>query len=487
MFSKLCMAWVVLGGLVLLGPMAKGQDPSTGPQKPISPVGAEESTSRARQSDEGTLPAQEPKIIPDARPLAGAQNLALGAIAFNHVFLQPSFNVTTQAERFPDNSVLANGNNFQYLSYLTGRLGLNRTSGRSELLLDYTAGGTFSNNPIQGNAAIQNLDFSDTIHWGRWSQLFGDQFSYLSESPFGFGGLGGLNNLGIGLGNGAGGALGPSPSFRADLLPNQTILTVRSPRISNAVIAQTDYELSRRSSLTFVGSYGILKFMDGGLQDGRNVLFQAGFNHTLNRKDAVSVQYRFSEFMFPNQSERIDDHSMQLTYAKRIAGRLSWQAGAGPEVNVFRTPLAGSSTRVNWTFSSTLSYQRNVTSVGFNFNRFLSGGSGILQGAQTSQFEGFLNRSLGRNWDTGLSLGYSRNQSLQQTTPAANTISVDTWFATARVGRRFGRSGNLFFAYTAQKQSNISSVCLLSACGLNTMTHIVSVGYNWGLRPIVIE
>src|SRR5712692_9193486 len=137
MLHKLCMVWVVLGGLMLLGPMAKGQDPSNEPQKPIPPVGAEESTSATRQGDEGTVPAQEPKIIPDARPLAGAQNLALGAIAFNHVFLQPSFNVTTQAERFSDNSVLANGNNFQYLSYLTGRLGLNRTSGRSELLLDY--------------------------------------------------------------------------------------------------------------------------------------------------------------------------------------------------------------------------------------------------------------------------------------------------------------------------------------------------------------
>src|SRR5713226_8562030 len=333
MLRKLCMAWVVLGGLVLLGPMAKGQDPSTGPQKPIPPVGAEQSTSATRPGEEGTVRAQEPKVIPDARPLAGAQNLALGAIAFNHLFLQPSFNVTTQAERFPDNSVLANGNNFQYLSYLTGRLGLNRTSGRSELLLDYTAGGTFSNNPIQGNAAIQNLDFSDTIRWGRWSQLFGDQFSYLSESPFGFGGLGGLSFLGSGLGSGLGGVLGSSPSFRPDLLPNQSILTNHAPRISNAAIVQTDYELSRSSSLTFVGSYGVMRFIDAGFQDSSNVLVQAGYNHTLSRKNSVSVHYRYNVFLFSNVSQRIDDHTVQLTYGRKVTGRLSFRIGGGPQMD----------------------------------------------------------------------------------------------------------------------------------------------------------
>ncbi len=487
MLHKLSKVGIFCGGLILCVPMAGAQEPSSRPQKPIPPASSEDNRSEALQADEGTLATREPKIIPDSRPLAGAQNLTLGTIALDHSFLLPSFSVVTQVGTNANNYGPSNGTGVQSTSFLIGRLGLNRTSGRSELMLDYLGGGTLSNSQTQGNSVIQGLTMSDTIRSGRWSLLFGDDFSYLSESSFGFGGLGGLGFLGIGSGSGVGGDLGFNPSFRPDLLPNQTILTNRAPRISNTAVIQTDYALNRGSSVTFLGSYEILKFIDAGFFNSGDAIFQAGYNHTLSRKDSVSIFYRFSAFTFSNISQGIDDHNVQLTYARQIAGRVSFQIGGGPEISTFQTPLPGLGTRLNWTIASALNYQFRKTTVGFNFNRGLTGGSGILQGAETNQFQGLLSRSLTRNWDGALTSGFSRNQALRQTNPAASIIAPDAWFLTARVGRRFARSGSLFFDYTARRQSNIPSSSTFSAHGVHSLTHMVSVGYTWGIRPIVIE
>src|SRR4029077_5250186 len=203
------------------------------------------------------------EVVADTTPLSGAQNLTLGLPASGHSLLLPSFGISTQAQFNPYNSNQPNDPSVIGTTYLTGRLALSRSSGRSELSLDYTTGGSFSTDSTLGNSAIQNLHFSDSIHWGRWSMMIGDQFSYTPQSPFGFGGLGSLNTLGVGLGNG----VGSDPGFRNDFLPGQSILISGSSQISNSVIGELDYALGHRSSLTFAGSYGLLNFVDAGFQN----------------------------------------------------------------------------------------------------------------------------------------------------------------------------------------------------------------------------
>src|SRR5205085_491831 len=129
---------------------------------------------------------------PDTRPLAGAQNLSLGGQKSSHSFLFPSFGVTT-AVRF---NPYAGGPTAATTTYLSGRLGVNKISSHSELLVDYLAAGGFTNYANQNNSVVQSLDFSETIRGGRWSQMFGEQLTYLPASSFNFDGLGGLNGLG---------------------------------------------------------------------------------------------------------------------------------------------------------------------------------------------------------------------------------------------------------------------------------------------------
>jgi len=487
MSRKICLSGIVLSSLVLWVPLSNAQNPSAGAQQPLPTNSASLATApAAKEAATGFPVIEEQEVVADTTPLAGAQNLTLGLPPSVHSFLLPSFGISSQAQTNPYNSSQSGSPAVIESTYLTGRLALSRTSGRSSLSLDYLTGGSFSTDSNQGNSGIQNLHFSDMINWGRWSTMFGDQLSYTSQSPFGFGGLGGLNSLGVGLGNG----VGSNAGFRNDFLPGQSILITGSPQISNAAIGEVSYALNHRASLTFVGSFGLLDFVNAGFQNSSYATFQGGYNYLLDRKNSIAVFYRFNDFWYANPSQAfqgIQDHNVQMSFARRVTGRLSFQVGAGPDTRVYHAPLAGPSTLVTWTASSSLNYQYRHLAAGLTFNHSLTGGSGVFLGATTDLLSGSVSRTFNRDWDGAFTAGYSRNQPIQQTTPNANMISPQAWFVTARVNRHFVRYGSFFIAYSASGQSSLASVCTLPACTVSTLSSSVSIGYNWGLRPIVLE
>jgi hypothetical protein len=484
MLRKLCQYGIVFTGLALWVPLSLAQSTNGSAQQPIpanGPAGATASTAREAASGYPVMEVQD--VTEDTTPLAGAQNLTLGVPSFRHSFLLPSFGISSQGQINPYGPGQPNSPDLVGSTYLTGRLALNRSWERSNLSLDYLGGGSFSTDPNQGNAGIQSLRFSDTSHWGRWSVMFGDQLNYTAQSPFGFGGLGSLNNLGVDLAS----AGGSDPSFRDNFLPGQSILIDGSTQISNAAIGEVDYAISHRAFLTFAGSYGLLDFINAGFQNSSYAAFQGGYTYLLDRKNSIGVFYRFNDTMFPGFSQRIDDHSVQLTYARRIVSRLSFQVGAGPDAVIYKSPLAGSSTVANWTASTSLNYQYRHLFTGASYNHSVTGGSGLLTGAQTDLLSGYLNRAFNSDWEGSFWTGYSRNHVLEQTMPSAGNTAPRAWYATAQLKRRFVRYGTLFVAYSASGQSSLSSLCTLSACRVSSLTSTVSLGYNWGLRPIVLE
>jgi hypothetical protein len=447
----------------------------------VSAVRAQDSSDAPKPAMAGdnaaSIQSGAPIDVPDTRPLAGIQNLSLGTQTNSHSFLLPSFGVTTAVQFSPDRSV---GNSSPTTTtYLNGRLAINKTSSHSELLLDYLVGGGLSGNSNQGNTVIQNLDFSETIRGGRWSQTFGEQFSYLPAPSFNFGGLGGLNTLGVNLG-----AVGTTPGFRQDLIPNQSILINGAARISNATMAQTTYALGYRSSLIFFGAYGTLHFLDNGFQNSSSVSTGAGYNYLLSPLNSISVSYGFSRSMFSHIPGGADSHTVQVTFARRITGRLSFQVGAGPDIQMYSAPLAGPRTLWSWALNSALTYQLRNWGTGFNYGHSLTGGSGILPGAESDVFSGHATRGL-ENWQVSVSTGYSMNRALQQT--SSNVLTAKGWFAGTEVSRRFTNFGSFFVSYNISRQSGLGAVCSLAACNVNSVTQTVGVGYNWGLRPILLE
>ena len=423
---------------------------------------------------QSTMPAD----IPDTRPIAGVQNLSLGSQATSHSFLLPSFGVTTQVEFNPYNDSTG-GTSPTSATYLSGRLGVNKISSRSELLIDYLIAGGFSSYSNQGNSLVQSLDFSETIRGGRWSQTFGEAFSYLPSSSFNFGGMGGLGNLGVGLAS-----AGTTPGFRQDLVPDQSILTNGADRISNAVIAQTTYALGYRSSLNAFGTYSTLNFLSNDLQDSGTINAGVGYNYLLSPLNSMSVSYGFSRLMLSQLPAGPDSHSVLLSFARRVTGRLSFQIGAGPEVQLYSSPLEGSRTNLSWTMNSGLNYQLQNWGMGFNYNHSLTAGSGVLPGAETDLFSGHAWRKVA-NWQTSLNVGYSRNQALQQI--SIGTVTPQAWFAGVQVSRGFTSFGSIYISYNASRQSNLTTVCSAPACSTSGITQTISLGYNWGFRPIILE
>jgi len=486
MLNKFWITAVILGGLTLSVPLAKGQETSNGTQQPVPPIQPatnEENAAAPKPAASGLPITEQEPDVPDSHPLAGAQGLTLGSSAGNRNFLLPSLGVTTQLEVDKYNSSTAIKVQPNSATYLTGGLAVNRTSGGSQFLLDYLGGGTFSNTASPGNSVIQNLEFSEVNHWGRWSVMVGDHVSYTSQSPFGFGGLGGLGNFGVSPGNGE----GSSSGFRHGFLPDQSILINGPHQVSNAAIGQTDYALSHRSSLTFVGSYGILNFAESGFQNSTSVGLQGGYNYSLDRVNSIAVFYRFDDLSFPIVSERVKDHTAQFSYARRITGRMNFQVSAGPDILESKSPISGPNRTISWAASASFKQQYRLLAVGLTYDHYLTGGSGILVGAKTDLVAGSLDRTLNRNWHGAISVGYSRNQPLQGTNANASLSSPQAWFGSVRVSRQFVRYGSFFFAYGASKQSALASICSLPACNVASLIQTISVGYNWGLRPIALK
>jgi hypothetical protein len=451
--------------LVLCATAASAQDSGDAPKPAMA------------ASSASALDSDQPPDIADTRPLAGVQNLSLGSRS-SHSFLLPSFGVTS-ALQFNGYDTSAGTSSPQSTTYLSGRLGVNKISSRSELTVDYLAAGGFSSDSNQGSSVIQSLDFAETIRGGRWSETFGEALSYLPSSSFNFGGMGGLGNLGVSLG-----AAGTTSGFRQDLIPNESILTNGSARVNSATMVQTGYALGYRSSLSVFGSYGTLHFLNGGLQNNSTVTTGVGYNYLLSPLNSMSISYGFSTLMLPNLPRGPDSHSVLMSFGRRVTGRLSLQIGAGPDIQLFQSPLAGSGMVLSWTANGALNYQMRSWGTGLSYNHSITGGSGVLPGAETDLFSGHAGRKLG-SWQTSLGLGYSRNHALQQT--FATTFAPQAWFAGVGMSRGFTNFGSLNISYNVSRESSLAGACALPACGTSGLTQSVSLGYSWGFRPIVLE
>jgi len=482
MFAKRYILWLYLAGTLACGHGLRAQSTGAQPDKPIPPDSIGGASDNAANNPDEIFPIDQPKLTPDTRPLAGAQALTLGTVNKSYNFILPSFSVVAQGGYSSYSPSSTSGSNTTFGGFAAGRLALNHVSTYSSILLDYLAAGSFSQDSSLGNSVIQSLSIAYTFQRGRWTTMLGDQLSYTPASPFGFGGLGGLDSLGIGLGNG----VGYDPGFLPNYVPNQTLFLDGASRLSNSVIAQDDYALTHRSSLTFVGSYGVLKFFNAGFEDGNSVSFQAGYNYALSRKDSIAVAYQFGRFAFFNAPTKIMTHAAIFSYSRRVTGRMSFQVGGGPQAQVFDEPGTNNQTAMNWTLQSGLSYEIGRTALSASYSHSQTGGSGLFIGAETDTITGSANRRLNRSWAGSMSVGYARNQTLKQTTPTGYSANPETWFAAVQVSRQFFRYGSVSLSYGFSHESSLLGFCTLPSCTASTSSQFISVSYTWGLRPLVL-
>jgi hypothetical protein len=486
MLYSFSLALVVLA-MGVSATWAQQQAPQQTQDQATQPIPAYHSP-LASMADNGSAQdtvASAQDLTPDTRSLAGAQDLSLGAPKLSHSFWQPNANISSTIDSNPLNPT--NGVGWTTWTSILAGIDVHRISGNSDLTLTYLGGGSISNDSSNNNAIIQQLGLLDRFTFRRYSISLIDQLGYLPESAFGYGGLYGGTYSGIGLQNG--------------FIPNQSILTSQGQRVSNVALGEFNTFLTPRSTITVVGSYGILHYFDNDLQNTNETTIQAGYNYQLTRKDTIAVIYLFEGFRYSNISQSINTHAFLLSYARRVTGRLAFQISAGPNVAFSNIPISNSSgvpvstgpstnaTQLFWDLNVSLMYQlrRNLALSG-SYSHGVTGGSGVLAGSVTDTLSGSVSRQLTRTMNVAWSTGYSRNNGLALTSPPSTTVQATNqtynyFYSGVNLSRALGRSAALTVGYQVEYQNSNSLFCITVPCTTSFVRNDITFSLGWRPAP----
>ena len=475
---KFRWACIVLTLTLLTGaPLSYAQDDQqpSGGNKP-KPAGSAPipgvNTGEQQDQDNGGL-------NPDTTPLTGLLSPTLGSPGLQHSYWIPGFQWSGAFQSRSYNQT--QNSDWLMNNYFVGNLSLIKAWGHNQLAMNYSGGGYVSTNSAQGNGDYQQLALSQTFNWNRWQLQLSDQFSYLPESSFGFGGSTGLGSPGTG------GSLGPViPTIGNNNVPNQGIFAAVGPRYSNASAAQLTYATSPRGSITFGGSYGLLNFVDAGNVDSNSITGTLGYNYALSRESTMGLFYRFSAYHYPGQPQANGDHSFNLAYGRKITGRLALQLYAGPDFTTSRVHPTGDSWDYGVNAGANMQYAFLNGSISLAYTHGTSGGSGVLTGSTSDQVNFGATRRLTRLWTGQLSTGFSRNTPVGSAIQT-NTQTYNTWSVGGGLNRPLGRYTNLGINYTAQFTDYGLAGCIGPACTSNQTYHYVTINFQWRTRPFVLE
>jgi hypothetical protein len=430
--------------------------------------------------------------------LVGAQNASL-TFRDDRSFLLPSVAYFGQLDSNASNAYNSGNHTFASINSLLGAVELQKTGSGSLLNMNYLVGRSFSNDGGAYNSTTQELGVTGLWLRGRWNGLFTDQLRYSSQAAF-FGGLSPFDMAGDPLGAPMLPGVDETPiAFRETFLPGQGVFTVYGPRLGNAAIGEVTNHLTRRTSITFVGNYDILRFFNSSqtnaaqtagytLIDSSVAGFQAGLEHKLSRRDTVAVLYRFDDLWFSGFPYTIHDNVAQLAYQRRVGERIIAQISGGPDVIAIQSGNPVSNTDVTWSLDASLAYRLRRYTLGLSFDRFVTGGGGLFLGAISDQVSASASREISRVWTVRAYVNYGRNQNL---IPFADVTTVEpvgaafhSVYGGVQIHRRIGRMSDLFFGYIGRYQTSSAGFCVAGVCGPNLNGQQVDFGFTW--RPKLI-
>ena len=422
-------------------------------------------------------PTYDPaQVVPDTNTLSGAQLLGVGSLEHTHNIFDPSIS-------FSELGLITTGtggqSNVGSETIVNGILNFNRTWSRYHLTTVYNGGGIFYEGPVYSysqNTQYHDLAVSQQIDWERWHLVLRDDFTVSSGAAFTGTGMGGP-----GLFAGSSSLLGSSlNSIGQTFIPSQSIQTGNAMRYMNAVLGQAEYSLSRRSTFTFSGSYGLLHFIDAGYISSQMLNAQAGYDYQLDPKNSIAILAGYGKIDYTGTTNFITQYNAGLAYGRKITGRLALQVGGGPQL--IRS-ASGTGSFQFWLASvnTALTYVWRRSGVSLSYARGLNAGSGVFMGATSNTFSGTANHQFTRFWAGSVNGGYALNNSLA---PAgAATTGFTNLFGGASLGRQVGRRARISFSYGIWRQTSSSNACPVASCGGTGNQHTFGITVNWHLRP----
>jgi hypothetical protein len=439
-----------------------------------TPVWAQDTNSASGQSggsaqnmDQSGEPNGQEKVDADTRPVSGAEFLTTGTPESARNVLNASIHADERADS--NSSGTGTGSSWTADTDLYGDATLNRSWKRESFTAQYDGGATFygDSNP----QTIQFLKLSQVFGWRRWTLTLSDQVTYAPESPFGFAGPWAFSI----------GYVGTKPV----LLPNQTVLTGQSTRISNTSLGEADYELSRRSSLTAIASYGLLDYFNINAVDSNQINGSVGYNYAITPHNKFGLSYGYEDIHFLNNTSgesRTEVQAPSAGYAFQATGRLSFQVSAGAQLVKSLSPGIPAINNLYPFGQATITYSWHRAQVGLLGSQSVLSGGGLYPAARTTLAQVSLSRMLSRKWDGTIIAGYARNSPLQAYLTTTNQLS-QTGYAGATVRRRLGRSAGIFIFYNFQRQ-DVNTFCTNALCAESYIGHSIGAGIDWRFKPL---
>lgn len=370
---------------------------------------------------------------------------------------------------------------------LLGSLTLQRTWSRSQFSLDDAGGDSYPARPLGRSTSgsvpwtsglFDRLDATETFSARRWQLLLSDELFYLPESESGFVGFSGLGGIGPSL---AAGAVSGPQGLDSIFLPNQSILTGNVRRVSNIAVAQAQNSVGSRSTISLTGSYGGLYFLGPGFIDSSFVSGIAAYNRAMTARDELGFEYVYQFFNLGSRGAfsggQFSNQGIVLTYRREVSRRFSLNVLAGPFLN--QTNLAGTSSRTKlaWTAHATLEYRSERTDAELQYQSHVSGGAGVLPGAQNNTASLTVGRRVSPRTHVSADLDYTFNTSLIRVSQGASRYG--TWLGGLTLNRGLSDSWDLFFGSNYQRQQVNRSTCFGSACGTLLVRYVGQVGLTW--------
>lgn len=417
-------------------------------------------------------------LEPDRGPVTGVQTGTLGTSQLKHSYWVTGAQYGNSAQSNSFSSTNGSGG-WTLTHYASGNVSLLEAWGRSSIGANYTGGGSFSND--SGSSQYHQLSSAWELDERRWQALVIEQFSYLPQTSFGFGGTTGLSIPGI-----SGALAVPLPGLQEQFIPGQAIFTVVGPRHSSATAAQVNYQVSRRGSLTVAAVYGLLRFSNSGNIGNDTEALAVAYGYAVTRKNSLGISYRFTAYHYPGNPQAMGDQLFQFMYARRITGRLALNIGGGPEVTSFRAPVNGSNQSISGGGGASLDYAFTKSSLRMSYSHGIGSGSGLFSGSRADQLTAYWSRPFGRAWSGVLNCGYARNTTIVKisglSSPSYNSVSTGLG-----LNRPLSRSTRFAIGYQAQIQNSGGIVCAPTGCLTTQVGHQIQMSLQWNAPPQVLR
>jgi hypothetical protein len=499
--------WIIL--MVLLGLSGAWAQDAPAPEPSVAPE-----PSTPQQPVPAYGPDNSAPAISENPPISGLDLPNLEPHSAPLSYLQLGAHFAETADSNIEDTL--GGSEVNSISRAEGSLTLQRLWSHYTLALDYAGGVGYYNAPGIGLKQVEELGFQQKINWKRGELGIRDAFSYQPEGNFG-------------ASYGAEGVAGAGLGGVGALFPGTVLGELgQVPRILNVSAMDVVETLTPKSSITLTGAYGFVHFLgndpDTGTQfiGSSEITAELGYDRILGPRDQAAIVYAYQGFQF-STPVTFNSNVIQLMWGHRISGRMDFLISAGPQFtqiyNIFEpaTPQDFQNTNCQVFFAATgpelecptndfriatagralLRYQFPRWNLNAGYQHYLTSGSGFFAGAESDVAHLSANRALGRIWNLGTDVGYSRNSRVASGTCATSTqncqgVNAAVYqygFAGFVLSRMFGRN---FHAYTSYQFNDLffdSSYCqnIAGPCNRTSQRQVGSIGLDWIPRPIRID